>query len=58
MIAITLRTGLRSHHPPVITAAVHHNVAAFLTPFNVRTVMGDTLTWYASSGRLLRRLRP
>jgi hypothetical protein len=57
-IAITLRTGPRSHRPPVIVATVHHNVAAFLTPFNVRTVMGDTLKWYASSGRLLKRLRP
>jgi len=56
-IAITLRTGPRPHHPPVITAAAHHNVAAFLTPFNVRTVMGDTVKWYASSG-LLKRLRP
>jgi hypothetical protein len=57
-IALTLRTGSGSHHPLVIRAAVHHNVAAFLTPFSVRTVMGHTLKWYGSSGQLLRRLRP
>jgi hypothetical protein len=57
-IAITLRTGSGSHHALVISAAVHHNVAAFLTPFSVRTVMGHTLKWYGPSGQLLRRLRP
>jgi hypothetical protein len=57
-LAITLRTGSGSHHPLVISAAVHHNVAAFLTPFSVRTVAGLTLKWYGSSGQLLRRLRP
>jgi hypothetical protein len=47
------RVTVAFRHP--VTATVHNNVAAFQTPSAVENLGAYTMTWYSSTGAILRR---
>jgi hypothetical protein len=57
-VKLTLKTGPDPQNPPRVSAKVHDNVVVFNTPFAVETVSGDPMSWYGSTGHLIKRPHP
>jgi hypothetical protein len=55
-VKLTLKTGPDPQNPPRVSAKVHDNVVVFSTPFAVETLSGDPMSWYGSTGHLIKRL--
>jgi hypothetical protein len=57
-VKLTLKTRSDPQNPPHVSAKVHDNVVVFSTPFAVETVSGDVMSWYGSTGHLIKHLHP
>ena len=54
-VTVLLSPGPASKHSDAVTAVVHNNVAAFLSPYAVENLAIDKMIWRAADGHVIKR---
>jgi hypothetical protein len=55
-VSITVKRG--GAHSTVLSSETHNNVVAFTTPEAIENLAADRITWYSSTGAILKPLSP
>ena len=55
-VTVLLSPRAASKHTSAVTAIVHNNVAAFLSPYAVENLGLDNMTWRAADGHVIKRI--
>jgi hypothetical protein len=57
-ISVALRGRPGQRPPPIVTGAVHSNVAAVRLRYDAMSGPGDLITWYSASGAVIKSFYP